>query len=215
MRSVLLLSLFVLVCVSRSSAQEANICRIEEQQCRELIAYRTHVPALVSELDKLKTAFAAQSDASAQAYEAYLAKFYSQASEYRDIRISMYKWQNGTATWIFVGVSILTTIGLALAGYQLGAALSLGKAIKESKLEISSTKLVATTSSVGVIILLISFSFFLFSLKRFILSYPPAVAKLKRPTLGRIDTSSRSGLEGCRKQNALRYALNRARRSSW
>jgi hypothetical protein len=151
---------FLLLLLTQSFSQGGNACRIEEQQCQELMTYRAYVPPLVAELNELKMAIASQGPASGRAYDAYLAKFYTQASEYRDIRISMYKWQENTATWIFISVFVLTTFGIGLATYQLISALSLGKGIKDAKLEISSTKLVATTSSVGVIILFLSLAFF-------------------------------------------------------
>jgi hypothetical protein len=160
MKSICASLLLFLLLPAKAFSQEPGSCRMDEPQCRELMAYRTYVPAIVDELKTLKTSQPYQTDASVRAYDSYLTKFYTQASDYRDIRISMYRWQQNIATWEFVGVSLLTVFGIGLATYQLLAALRLGKSIKDSKLEMSSTRLVATTSSVGVIILFLSFAFF-------------------------------------------------------
>jgi hypothetical protein len=150
----------LLLLLTQSYAQDTGPCRIEEPQCQELMAYRQYVPALVDEIKKLKAASPSQSGAAGAAYDAYLEKFYAQASEYRDIRIAMYKWQRNIATWVFVSVCILTICGIGLAVYQLASALRMGNAIKDAQLEVSATKLVVTTSSVGVIVLFLSLAFF-------------------------------------------------------
>ncbi len=56
---------------------------------------------------------------------------------------------------------VLTAVGVTLAGYQLFSAVRIGKTIQNAKLEISTTRMVVTTSSVGIVILLISFAFFI------------------------------------------------------
>jgi hypothetical protein len=141
-------------------AQETSPCRIEEQQCQELLAYRQFVPNLVNELNQLKAMSVSKNNDTTHAYDAYIAKFYAQASDYRDIRMSMYRWQERVATGIVLIVSALTVYGVGLATYQLVTAMKLGKAIKDAKIEISATKLVATTSSVGLIVLFLSLAFF-------------------------------------------------------
>lgn len=159
MRAIGTALLFLLVLLVPSHSQDAGPCRLEEPQCKELMAYRQSVPGLVDQLKKLQAA-APQSGTSSPAYSAYLEKFYAQANELMDIRIAMFKWQRTIATWVFVSVCILTLCGIALAVYQLMSALRLGNAIKDAQVEISAAKLVVTTSSVGVIVLFLSLAFF-------------------------------------------------------
>jgi ABC-type multidrug transport system fused ATPase/permease subunit len=166
--------LFLLLLVVPSHSQDTGPCRLEEPQCKELMAYRQYFPALADEIKQMKAA-GAQSGAAGAAYDAYLQKFYAQANEYRDIRIAMYKWQRTIATWVFASVCVLTILGIALAVYQLVAALKMGNAIKDAQLEVSATKLVVTTSSVGVIVLFLSLAFF-FIFAKMIYPVLPAAA---------------------------------------
>lgn len=167
--AALLLLLLLLV---PSHSQDAGPCRLEEPQCQELMAYRKNVPALVDQLKKLQ---AAAPQSLSPAYNAYLEKYYAQANELTDIRIAMFRWQRNIATWVFISVCFLTLCGIALAVYQLMSALRLGNAIKDAQVEISATKLVVTTSSVGVIVLFLSLAFF-FIFAKMIYPVLPAAA---------------------------------------
>jgi len=150
---------FALLTIGTTSLLAEPACQLEEPQCQELTAYREFVPQIVSELNELKRNSA--SEATTRAYDDYLRKFYAQATELREIKVGLYRWQRSTATWIFLAVLILTLMGVALAAYQLCSAIMLGRTIENAKVEIGKTKMVITTSSVGILVLLLSFAFFI------------------------------------------------------
>lgn len=159
MRTFVLGLVILILGASAALADPSQACQLEQPQCQELIAYREYVPQLVTELTQLRAN--SSSEVTARAYDEYLRNFYTQTTELREIRIGLYRWQRSTATWIFISVLVLTLIGVGLAGYQLFSALMLRKAIQNAKIEIGASKMVVTTSSVGVVILLLSFAFFI------------------------------------------------------
>lgn len=137
----------------QGTAQQSGLSDRERQ---ELEAYRKYVPALVKELDQAKSSQNAPQQPELQAYQNYLVKFYEQQAELQTIRTQMFAWQRSAGNWILLLIVVLTFGGLLMAGYQLYTATKVGQKMETTGFEASIHKVQITTSTVGLVVLIVS-----------------------------------------------------------
>ena len=87
---------------------------------------------------------------------------------------AVYNWQIFASNISLALVSLIVLAGVAFAGFQLWQASRLGQPQAESQLEVSASNFRITSSTVGVVVLALSFFFFYLFVKEIYVINPPA-----------------------------------------
>jgi hypothetical protein len=87
---------------------------------------------------------------------------------------AVYDWQVIASDVLLCLVGVIVAAGLLFAGFQLWQAVKLGQPQTQSDLEVSASNFRLTTSTVGIVILALSFFFFYLFVKDIYAIAPPA-----------------------------------------
>ena len=93
----------------------------------------------------------------------------------------MFAWQRSAGNWILFLIVVLTLGGLLLAGYQLYTATRIGQKMETTGFEASIHKVQITTSTVGLVVLIVS-GMLLIAFQREVYPVKPEPAAVSQPS---------------------------------
>ena len=107
-------------------------------------------------------AFCQAGSADAEVDRAYRKGYYEQELKFREVELSIYRWQITAANAVLYLVGLLTLSGIVFSGYQLWRVNRISKAPPAGvELELSLSRLRVQTSVIGAIVLFVSYAFLL------------------------------------------------------
>jgi hypothetical protein len=123
---------------------------------RELEIYRKYIPQIIKQQAQ------PQYDPS---YQKYLTAWFDQETRLRETTVRNFEWQLFAGNVLLALLVMLTVGGIIFSGYQLFTAAKLGQSMGNTGFEASLQRVQVTTSTVGVIVLVISGIFLMLFLK--------------------------------------------------
>jgi ABC-type multidrug transport system fused ATPase/permease subunit len=121
---------------------------LSDTERAELEAYRAEIPDLVKR--------ASSASGQKTSYDEYLSRFYKQATEFRELRLQIYRWQLLAANLILGIIAVASIAGILMSFYQIYTAVKLGKVEGSTSIDMSVNRIQVTNTTSGIIIFFLS-----------------------------------------------------------